>query len=67
MVSIGRLLTLDTGKRNDIYKRCLRMIYEDAQVAATYLASPILVYRKEVKGIRIQGFSQDIGEAWLDK
>ncbi|MCL4535105.1 MAG: ABC transporter substrate-binding protein [Bacteroidetes bacterium] len=57
----------DTAKRVGIYNRCQRMMYEDALVGGLWQVSPVLTFRKEVKGIKIQAASEDYQEIWLDK
>lgn len=58
---------MDSAKRHETYKRCITIMQEDANKAGTINIDTVLVHRKEVKNIRMQGFSQDLGEAWLDK
>ncbi len=58
---------LDPKKRADIYKKCQKILYEDAQIANHYNSAAMFVYRKEVKGLRMQSHSEDVGEMWLDK
>lgn len=57
----------DFNKRSEIYKRCQRMIYEDALIGATHWRPFTLTTRAELKGIRLQAISMDFFEAWLDK
>jgi peptide/nickel transport system substrate-binding protein len=59
-------IEIDAVKRADIYKRCQRIFYEDALQGGLLQTYPILVYRKEVKGIGMQAFSEDVQEVWLD-
>ncbi|MCL4464754.1 MAG: ABC transporter substrate-binding protein [Chloroflexi bacterium] len=58
---------LDPARRNEVYKRCQRIMYEDALQAGLYVADKFLTYRKEVKGIKMQAFSEDLQEIWLDR
>jgi ABC-type transport system substrate-binding protein len=57
----------DFNKRSEIYKRCQRIIYEDALVGATHWRPFTLTSRSELKGVRLQAISLDFFEAWLDK
>ncbi len=65
MLEAGRLY--DFKERDAVYKKCLTIVYEDAQVGGLYVRPSNLVYRKSVKGLRIQAFTVDMVEAWLDK
>lgn len=57
----------DAKERGDIYKRCIKMINEDAYVGGVFMMPVNIVYRKEIKGVRIQGWAMDLQEAWIDK
>ncbi len=58
---------LDPAKRAEIYKKCQKILYEDAQIANHYNSAAMLVHRKEVKGLKMQSHSEDLQEIWLDK
>jgi peptide/nickel transport system substrate-binding protein len=57
----------DPAKRTEIYKKCQKIMYEDALSAGLYQVSPILSFRKEVKGVQVQAATEDYDEIWLDK
>jgi peptide/nickel transport system substrate-binding protein len=58
---------IDLAKRSDIYKRCQRILYEDAFMGGIHQESDLMFYRPEAKGIRMQSFIPYLKEAWLDK
>ncbi|MCL4371168.1 MAG: ABC transporter substrate-binding protein [Chloroflexi bacterium] len=57
----------DEKQRHEIYKRCQKIIYDDAFIGGTLYTATNIVYRKEVKGVRAQSRVLDVAEAWLDK
>jgi peptide/nickel transport system substrate-binding protein len=57
----------DPAKRAEIYKKCQKIMFEDGLSAGLYQVSPILAFRKEVKGIQVQAATEDYDEIWLDK
>jgi ABC-type transport system substrate-binding protein len=60
--------TADTAKRQDIYKRCQTLIFNDAAAWLTWEWPFTMVVRKEIKdyGISYYG-SLRLEKAWLDK
>jgi peptide/nickel transport system substrate-binding protein len=63
--------TYDDRARHEIYKRCLRILHDEAFVSAGFLIPQNVVHVKSVKGIRIQSTSPfallDFRETWLDR
>jgi peptide/nickel transport system substrate-binding protein len=57
----------DFAKRNEIYKRCLKLIMDDAYYGVGYDLPLNRVFNKTVKGMRMQHGVTDVKEAWLDK
>jgi peptide/nickel transport system substrate-binding protein len=57
----------DAKERADIYKKCIVMVNQDAYVGGTFMLAGNIVHRKEVKGVRVQGWAMDLMEAWVDK
>ncbi len=57
----------DVKERTDIYKKCITTINQDAYVGGTFMLAGNIVHRKEVKGVRVQGWAPDYMEVWLDK
>ncbi len=57
----------DFDKRAEVYKRCLKIVYEDALVGGTHLRPFVLAYRNELKGVRVQAYLMDLAEVWIDK
>jgi ABC-type transport system substrate-binding protein len=57
----------DPKERGEIYKKCIKIINEDAYVGGTFMLAGNIVYRKEIKNVRVQGSYMDIQEAWIDK
>jgi ABC-type transport system substrate-binding protein len=57
----------DSGKRAEIYKRCQKLMYDDALLGGMWMGDVVLAFRKELKGNRLLGNMQDFTEAWLDK
>jgi ABC-type transport system substrate-binding protein len=58
---------LDATKRQEIYGRCLKIMYEDATDGGMYFGNLVTVFRKEVKGLKWQSDLVDAREVWLDK
>ncbi len=65
MAEGGRLYEFE--KRAEVYKRCIKIAYDDALVGGVHLRPGVLVYRKELMGVKAQAFTLDLSEAWLDK
>jgi peptide/nickel transport system substrate-binding protein len=59
--------TYDAKQRQEIYKKCLTIVYENAYQTVGYGKPFTFVSAKELKGIRLQWASLDFKEAWLDK
>ncbi len=57
----------DEAKRAEIYKRCQRIVYEDAAIGSGYRMPEIKVYNKAVKGHTVQFIFNDLRRVWLDK
>ncbi len=57
----------DNAKRAEVYKRCQRIIFEDAYAGGLYIPLGNMAFRKEVKGLAVQAWYIDFREAWLDK
>jgi peptide/nickel transport system substrate-binding protein len=57
----------DEAKRAEIYKRCQRIVYEDAAIGSGYRMPEIKVYNKAVKGHTVQFIFNDLRQVWLDK
>ncbi len=58
---------LDFNARHEVYKRCIKAVYEAASLQGVYSSPYNFVYRKEVKGLRAQYDQLDFTEVWLDK
>ncbi|MCL4535106.1 MAG: ABC transporter substrate-binding protein [Bacteroidetes bacterium] len=58
---------LDPTKRADMYKKCEKIVQEEAMIGGMYLTDAVLTYRKEVHGLKMQTHSEDVQEVWLDK
>jgi ABC-type transport system substrate-binding protein len=59
--------TYDAKERDTIYKRCLKILYDDAKVFGLYMTPGNVVFRKEVKGLKTSQHLVDLREIWLDK
>ncbi len=57
----------DAKERDGIYKRCLKILYDDAKVFGLYMTPTNVVYRKEVKNVKTTNHVVDLRESWLDK
>jgi ABC-type transport system substrate-binding protein len=58
---------LDTAKRAEIYKKCQKIIFETARVGLGYFDPRNVVYIKALQGLKLQFYTRDFREAWLDK
>jgi ABC-type transport system substrate-binding protein len=58
---------LDPAKRAEQYKKCQKIVYEDAQLSNMFNTALIETHRKEVKNLKMQIHSRDVQEVWLDK
>lgn len=59
--------TYDFAERDKIYKRCEKILYEDAFFGGLHRMFTSITYRKELKGLSVQFGRMDLREAWLDK
>jgi ABC-type transport system substrate-binding protein len=59
--------TFDFDKRAETYKRCWKIIYEDALVGGAVLRPFFVLYNKTLKGLRYQSYAMDLREVWIDK
>ncbi len=57
----------DEKQRAEIYKRCQRIMYEDAGVTGLVNVPWNAVYRKEVQNLKTNQHLVELREAWLDK
>jgi peptide/nickel transport system substrate-binding protein len=60
-------LELDPARRADLYKKCQKIMYEDAQLGGLFQAENIIVIRKELKGLMLQYTTEEMRESWIDK
>ncbi|MCL4534296.1 MAG: ABC transporter substrate-binding protein [Bacteroidetes bacterium] len=58
---------LDPSRRAEIYKRCQRIIYDEAYVGAGYLLPGAVAYRKSVNGVGWQFAANNLRRVWLEK
>ncbi len=58
---------IDIQKRADIYKRCQRIIYDEAFVGAGYLLPDAVAYSKAFKGGSWEFANNNLHRVWLDK
>ncbi len=58
---------MDQSKRNEIYKKCQKIVQEDGQIAGINRADTLIVFRKEVQGVKIRFAISDLTGIWLDK
>ncbi len=59
--------TYEPEKRHEIYKRCIRIMYEQAIQTTGYTRPYNWVMAKYLMGVRPQWTLPDLKEAWLDK
>jgi len=59
--------TLDTAKRDDIYKQVLRTIQERAYLGSGIAVPLLTAYRKEVQGMTFNYQVPNLERIWLDK
>lgn len=59
--------TYDAKQRQDIYKRCLTIMNEDAYFGSGFLMPRNWVFRKEVKDLRYAFAPLDLRWVWLDR
>ncbi|MCL5027204.1 MAG: ABC transporter substrate-binding protein [Chloroflexi bacterium] len=59
--------TYDVKQRHETYKRCLKILYDDAKVFGLYMTPGNVVMRKEVKNLKTSQHLVDLREIWLDK
>ncbi|MCL4535929.1 MAG: ABC transporter substrate-binding protein [Bacteroidetes bacterium] len=65
-MSDGRT-TYDPAKRQEIYKRCITILYENAYQTTGYTRPANFVHPAYLKGARPQWAIADLKEVWLDK
>ncbi|MCL4535676.1 MAG: ABC transporter substrate-binding protein [Bacteroidetes bacterium] len=58
---------LDEAKRAETYKRCQRLIYDDAYNVLTWLEPQNIVHNKKVKGLSLDWTAWHTQYIWLDK
>lgn len=56
----------DFDKRAEVYKRCWKILYEDALVTGVMLQPTVIVHSAKLKNVRNQGYLMDLWEAWLN-
>ncbi len=59
--------TYDAKERDTIYKRCQRLIYDEAYVGGLYFWRWGLVHHKTLKNVKTQWTNLDLREVWIDK
>ncbi len=59
--------TYDPKQRDEVYKRCQQLIYDEAYVGGLYYWRWGLVYSKSLKNVKTQWTDQDLREVWIDK
>jgi ABC-type transport system substrate-binding protein len=59
--------TLEVQQREQVYKRCQRMIYDQAYIGTGYYELKNTVHHKRVNGIRVQFLLPDYREVWLSE
>ncbi len=57
----------DAKQRDGVYKRCLKILYDDSKVFGLYMTPTNVVYRKEVKNVITTNHVVDLRGSWLDK
>jgi peptide/nickel transport system substrate-binding protein len=57
----------DKAKRNEIYKRCQKIVYENAFLMVGYSMPMNYTYRKVLNGVRYNWTNVDLRWAWLAK
>jgi peptide/nickel transport system substrate-binding protein len=58
---------MDPVKRGEVYKKCQKIIYETARVGTAYHDPRNVVHRKYMQGLKLQFYTRDFREVWLDK
>jgi peptide/nickel transport system substrate-binding protein len=59
--------TYDLKERDTIYKKCQKILYDDALIFGVHNTPGNVVLRKEVMGLKIAGWHPEVRELWLDK
>jgi peptide/nickel transport system substrate-binding protein len=59
--------TMDWNQRNDIFKKCQTIMFEDAVQTLTFDQKWIGAHHKSVKNVKDMWARVDVREAWLDK
>jgi peptide/nickel transport system substrate-binding protein len=57
----------DAAQRGEAYKKCQKILYDDALIGGSHRTFSFFTQRKEVKGLRIGYSAMDLAEVWLDK
>ena len=59
---------LDQAERKQIYTRCYKLLFDDAQLSVSFLETPNHVQRVELKGVGIESsVATYLQEVWLDE
>jgi peptide/nickel transport system substrate-binding protein len=59
---------LDEAKRAEVYKRCIKIIYDEAAYGQSWMMPRNVVASKKLKGWEVMRFLEaKLGRAWLDK
>ncbi len=59
--------TYDAKERNEVYKRCQKILYDDALIYGVHNTPGAVALRKEVMNIKVSQWHPEIREMWLDK
>ncbi len=59
--------TYDVNQRGEVYKRCQKIMYDDALLGGMHRTFSTITSRKAVQGLRIGFSAMDLFEVWLDK
>ncbi len=59
--------TYDPKERHEVYKRCQKILYEDALLFGVHNTPGSVVLRKEVMGLKVSQWHPEVRELWLDK
>lgn len=57
----------DTGKRDDIYKRCVTIMQEEAYFGSAFSTPSHFLHKDYVKGLKLQWDNPDPRAVWHDK
>jgi peptide/nickel transport system substrate-binding protein len=59
--------TYDPKQRDEVYKRCQKLIYDEAYVGGLYYWPYSVAHVKSLKGVKTQWTMMDLREVWIDK